>query len=260
MNFLRPIIAIAINTIREAARNKIFGSMVAFAVIVPLFTRIFGEMSVHQEARLAVDITIFVSTLFGVIVTLYSTVSLLQLEIEQRTIYTILSKPIARWQFVVGKFSGVVGLISFFMPFLFAVSALVMWIQGAQMSSTYLVAFVTSYFQMIIVASVAIFFSSIASPLLAGFATAAIFIAGNLFTQIGWIRDLLVEQKSTFVWIVDLMEWILPNLEALNLSSQATYQVYIPVDYLLQATIYTITYSGICVTLAVIATSRREFA
>lgn len=260
MKTLTPITAIAVNTIREAARNKILGSLVAFAVILPLFTRIFGEMSVHQEARLAVDITIFTSTIFGVIVTVYSTVSLLQLEIEQRTIYTILSKPIARWQFVVGKFAGVVGLLSVIMPFLFGVSLLVMWTQGAEITTTYMLAFLTAFFQMVIVASLAIFFSSIASPLLAGFATAAIFIAGNMFTQIGWIRDLLIEQKSSFVWIVDVLEWILPNLEALNLSSHATYHVYIPPSYTLQSVAYAIAYAGICVTLAVIATAQKEFA
>ncbi len=260
MKVLTPIIAIAANTIREAARNKILGSLIAFAVIVPLFTRIFGEMSVHQEARLAVDITIFTSTMFGVIVTIYSTVSLLQLEIEQRTIYTILSKPIARWQFVVGKFAGVVGLLSAIMPFLFAVSLSVMWIQGADVTTSYLLAFVTAYLQMVIVAALAIFFASISSPLLAGFATAAIFIAGNLFTQVGWVRELLIEQKSTFVWIVDVLEWILPNFEALNLSSQATYHIYIPPSYTFQAIAYTIAYAGICVTLSVIATSQREFA
>lgn len=260
MKVMTPIFAIAFNTIREAARNKILGSLVAFMIVLPLFTKIFGEMSVHQEARLAVDTTIFVSTMFGVIVTIYSTVSLLQLEIQQRTIYTILSKPIARWQFVVGKFMGVVGLLSIIVPFLFGVSLFVMWVQGAEVTPTYLWAFFTAYLQMVIVAALAILFASVASPLLAGFSTAAIFVAGNLFTQIGWIRSLLEEQKSGFVWIVDVLEWILPNLESLNLSSHATYGVWISPSYILHAIAYTVAYTGICVTLSVIATSRREFA
>ena len=89
--------AVSINTVREAVRSKVFGSLLFFSVMMILSSLVLGEMSLHNERRVAYDVTLFASTMFAVIMAVYSSITLFYTEIERRTIYTILSKPIPRW-------------------------------------------------------------------------------------------------------------------------------------------------------------------
>ena len=261
MHSLRAMSAIAVNTFRAAVRNKILGSLLFFAILVSFVGLLLGQMSLHEEVRVVRDLSLVASTLFAAIITIYSTVTLLHAEIEHRTLYTILSKPIPRWQFILGKYLGVVGLVMVILLILLGVSALLVALVGSSPDAVMLAAFFTVLLQMVILCAVSMLFASFSTPLLSGFFTATIFVVGNLFSQFEAVRALLQEEGMGGIRpMLTAFEIILPNFEQLNLANEFTYGIRIPASYLLHATAYATSYAALVLVLSVLIFSRRDFA
>lgn len=254
----RAISAVSLNTVREAVRSKVFGSLIFFAVLLILSSIVLGEMSLHNEARLATDGTLFFSTMFAMVIAVYSSITLFYTEIERRTIYTILSKPIPRWQFLLGKYLGVQALTAIVVVFMTALSAGVIHYQAGEVPAQLLIAFGSVYMQLAITTALAHLLATIASPLLAGFATVALFAGGNLFSQLAIIKKILIEQENPVAHVITVIEYVLPNLQALNLSRELTYQITIPASYVGQALLYTVSYAGLTMLLAMFTFSRKD--
>ena len=110
------IYAIALNTFREAVRNKILYSVLAFAVLLVAISALFGSVTIGETQRVIKDFGLFALSFFGAISTIICGVSLLNKELKQKTIHNIISKPVARWEFIVGKYLGLsltVGVFNF---------------------------------------------------------------------------------------------------------------------------------------------------
>ncbi len=254
----RAIKAVSLNTLREAIRSKVFGSLVFFAVLLILSSIVLGSMSLHNEARLATDGSLFFSTIFAMVIAVYSSITLFYTEIERRTIYTILSKPIPRWEFLLGKYIGVQLLVIGVVVFMALLSAGVVYYQAGALPSQLGWAFGSLYMQLAITTALAHLLATIASPLLAGFATVALFVGGNLFSQLATVKQMLAEDGNPLSHLITAIEYILPNLEALNLSRELTYQLTISTSYLGQALLYTLTYVGLTMLLAMVTFSIKD--
>jgi ABC-type transport system involved in multi-copper enzyme maturation permease subunit len=98
--------AICLNTFREALRNKILYSVLFFAVLLIGISAFFGAVSIGQQEQVIKNFGLFSLSFFGAIITILSGVSLLSKELKQKTVYNILSKPINRWEFILGKYLG----------------------------------------------------------------------------------------------------------------------------------------------------------
>jgi Cu-processing system permease protein len=101
------IYAVSINTFREAVRDKVLYGVLAFATAVLLFTLALAELSLNQQLRVVLDVGLASISLFSVLVAIFLGSSLLYKEIERKTLYVILPKPIRRWEFLVGKHVGI---------------------------------------------------------------------------------------------------------------------------------------------------------
>lgn len=100
--------AIAINTYREAVRDKVLYGVLGLACVVLLFTLALAELSLHEQRRVVLDIGLASISMFSVVIAVFLGSSLLYKEIERKTLYVILPKPIARWEFLLGKYLGIV--------------------------------------------------------------------------------------------------------------------------------------------------------
>ncbi|MEO0326458.1 MAG: ABC transporter permease subunit [Myxococcota bacterium] len=125
------IIALALNTFREAVRDRVLLGVVAVASAVLLFTMALGELSLEQEARIIEDIGLASISLFSVAVAVFLGSSLLYKEIERKTLYVILPKPVRRWEFLVGKLFGITATGAVFVATMGALQLLVMAAQPA---------------------------------------------------------------------------------------------------------------------------------
>src|SRR5262249_33656511 len=102
----RRVAAIARNAFRDAARGRVLSNLVIFALLLIAGAILLGELSAGQEAKIIVDLGLSSILLFGVFIAIFVGVGLVYKEIERRTLYAILSKPISRGEFLLGKYLG----------------------------------------------------------------------------------------------------------------------------------------------------------
>jgi ABC-type transport system involved in multi-copper enzyme maturation permease subunit len=100
------IFAIALNTFRESIRDRIFYSLLAFAILMLGFSMILGNLTIGDPIKIVKDFGLGAISLFGILIAIFVGIGLVYKEMEKRTIYVMLAKPIARWQFLLGKYFG----------------------------------------------------------------------------------------------------------------------------------------------------------
>jgi ABC-type transport system involved in multi-copper enzyme maturation permease subunit len=218
-----------------------------------------AEMSLDNDVRVIRDFSFFISGLFSVVIGVYTSVTLLHAEFEDRTIYNILSKPVRRWEFVIGKVVGLELLLAGIIGFLAISSWGVLTYYGAAITTSMIWAYVMVIGQVSIVISVAVFLSTFASPLLSGVFAFVVFVAGNFHGQLQQMQEYLLEQGNHLLaGVLSLLRILLPDLEALNLAEEVTYSVHIPLDYIVSALCYSGSYTAVVLILAVAAFHFRE--
>ena len=188
--------AIALNTFREAARIRVLYGIVVLVLGANLLAVVLGQMSIHEEQRVARDIGLAGISLFGSLTAIFLGVFLLYTEVQRRTIHAIVSKPIERWEFVVGKYVGMAVVLTILVA-MFAVAMMLMlaW-QHVGLSGEIVRALVLAWIEVLTVAAIAIFFSSFSTPFLSGIFALAMWALGRVTPDIeaaiktgsGWIR------------------------------------------------------------------------
>lgn len=124
------ILAVAINTFREAVRDRVLYGVLGIATFVLLFTLVLAEVSLDQQRRIVLDVGLASISVFSVLVSIFLGSSLLYKEIERKTLYVILPKPIERYEFLLGKYFGIVLTVGVFIAIQGAVQMCVTSLQA----------------------------------------------------------------------------------------------------------------------------------
>jgi ABC-type transport system involved in multi-copper enzyme maturation permease subunit len=172
--------AIALNTFREAARIKVLYGILFVVLAANLLAMVLGTMSLREAARTARDVGLAGMSLFGSLTAVFLGVFLLYTEVQRRTIHAIVSKPIERWEFVAGKYLGMV-LVLTLLAGLFAITTVGQLVyQGVGLDAALAKAVVLTWMEILLVAAIAVFFSSFSSPFLSGLFALAVWVVGRL--------------------------------------------------------------------------------
>ena len=251
--------AIALNTAREAVRNKLLYSILLFAVLVVAVAALFGSVSIGDQMKFVKDFSLMSVSLFGVAIAVMLGVSMLNKELGRKTIYNILSKPVARWEFIVGKFLGLVATLVLVVGLMTtALLAIVAAFEGRVDWALALGGGMTVLELMILVA-VALFVSAIVvTPTIAGLVTAAAFVAGRCAGYLDYFVG--ADQPLVLRGVAKGLFWVLPHLDRLNVANQVAYGDGVAPGYVLTVGVYAFAYSGILLLLAIFMFSRRELA
>src|ERR1700682_1962989 len=154
---------IAFNTFREAVRDRVLYNLIAFALLLSGAAILVGEISIDIERLVVVNLGLTAVTIFGVVIAIFIGIGLVSKEIDKRTLYTVLSRPVRRWEFVVGKFFGLTGTLVV-NTFLMAIGVFLALLYVAhhfeKMDVWVLVALYFIVLQFLIVCALALFFSS----------------------------------------------------------------------------------------------------
>jgi ABC-type transport system involved in multi-copper enzyme maturation permease subunit len=257
--------AIALNTFREATRSRVIYGILALVVGVFFLAIVLGEMSLHEEARVARDIGLAAISFFGSITAIILGVALLYQEVQRRTIHTIVSKPLERYEFVLGKYVGMSLTLSVLVLLFSLGLAGLLAVQGVGFTSSIAKAITLTYFEVLVVAAIAVFFSAFASPYLSGVFTFGLFFLGRVTpemraavetSKVEWIRDVCSAALA-----------ILPDLHMFSISGGTVNGEYVSVHgdfvswgYVLTTSMYGMLYITILLTLAILIFSRRDLA
>lgn len=258
--------AIALNTFREAIRKRLLYAIVILVVGANLFAIILGEMSLHEEARVARDVGLAAISLFGGITAILLGTVLLYNEIQRRTIYTIISKPIARFEFVLGKYLGMVMTLTLLVILFTLAMAGLLHLQDVPFSAAVLKAVVLEYIEVLLVAGIAVFFSSFSSPILAGVFTASLWRLGHCTPEM----RAAVDSADTAPWIRDASSTtlrVMPDLHVFAVSGShvegqhvSVHSDFVTWGYVATTVGYGLLYVALLLILAIVIFSKRDFA
>ncbi|HEY1812633.1 MAG TPA: ABC transporter permease subunit [Kofleriaceae bacterium] len=181
---LGRIWAIALNTFREAARIRVLYGIVVLVLGSNLLAIVLGRMSMHEEQRVARDVGLAGIALFGSLTAIFLGVFLLYTEVQRRTIHAIVSKPIERWEFVLGKYLGMAIVLTILVAlFALAMIGMLTW-QHVGVSGAVVKAVLLAWGEVLTVAAIAIFFSSFSTPFLSGIFALAMWAIGRVTPDI----------------------------------------------------------------------------
>jgi ABC-type transport system involved in multi-copper enzyme maturation permease subunit len=197
---------IGLNTFREAIRNKVLYSLLFFALLLILAATVFGELAVGAQLRLTTDLGLASMSLFLVIIAIFVGVNLVYKELQLKTVYTLLPKPIYRFQFVLGKYFGLI-LTLLAMAVVMAVVLTGMLIaQEGPVGGPLVRMLLLVTFEVLVVTAIAVLFSSFSTPLLSGLFTVGIFMVGRsvpdiraIAGKVGGVLGALLESVATIV-------------------------------------------------------------
>ena len=252
------ILAIALNTTREAIRNKVLYSIFLFACLLTGVSAAFGSASIGDTSTFVKDFSLLSISLFGVVTTVVLGVNLLSKELGRRTIYNMLSKPVARWQFLAGKFLGLLATVIIMMVIMVAALLTLLRYLDGRFDWELLPVVGAMVLELGILLAVAIFFSSIVvTPALAGLFTAATFVAGRSAPQLSYFFE--GEQPAALRDTARLLYAVLPHLDRLYVADAVVSGQTLPATYYLHAAVYAVAYAGVLMALSVAFFGRREF-
>ncbi len=257
MSRLVPIATIAVNTLREALRSRLLYTLFVFAVLIILAGVVLGNLSYVESERILQDIGLAAIRLSSVAVAIFLGVGLLHREVDRRTVYTILSKPLSRAQFLLGKYAGLLITLWLQLAIMVGVFAAVSLLTGARFGSVHAAAFFLTAVELAVVAAIATLFSSFTTPMLASYFSVGIWAVGHLTRN---LRDLGSRAESA--WVRSLTSWLhrlLPDLESLNLSSAAAHGLAISAADVWLPLFYGCGYALLLLLVGIAIFERRDF-
>ncbi|GMT97149.1 hypothetical protein KH5H1_12680 [Corallococcus caeni] len=245
------------NGFREARRNRVTVVVGVFAAVVLLSSTLVTEVTVATFDRVLTDFGLGMMSMILVFLTIFLSSSLLSREIERRTIFLVVSKPVSRRQFLLARLAGnmlTLGVLLVAMTLIFLLELLLF---GANITSTQLLASAGLWFELLILSSVGILFSSFAGPAVSAIATTGMYFTGHLT---GDLYTLANRSESGAVQAIGkTLYYLLPNLERVNFRPQATYALQVDASTFFSGVGYSLAWTLVLITLAITIFERRDF-
>jgi ABC-type transport system involved in multi-copper enzyme maturation permease subunit len=252
---LSRIWAVAHNTFRETVRQRVLYNLVFFAILMTLSGLLLGQLSVRQDEKVIKDLGLASIEIFGTLIAVFIGISLVGKEIEQRSLYPLLAKPLQREEFLVGKFVGLcltllVNVVAMTLGLYITLAA-----THRALDMHLLKAIVPLYMSLVLVTAVALLFSTLTSTVLAAICTTALVVAGRFVDVIRNMHDVV---PGAPLWLTNGLYHIIPNLQFFNFKEEAVYGDPIPMLTIVWVVAYGAAYSATALLLAVAAFRRRE--
>ena len=234
------IFAIARNTYRESVREKIWLVVLLFGVVIIASSFFLSPLAVGAKQKIILDVGLASISILSVVMSILVGSTLLHKEIEKRAIYLILTRPVNRFEYLVGKLSGMVATISVLMAVMTIIFLVTAYFGGSQINTKVIAAIYLSLLEVALVSSIIVFFSTFTTPVLTSVFTLCLFISGNLS---GDLRTFAQKFGSPTVrWIMDFLYYTLPNFKVFNLRHEAVHDLPFNFQDLYHVTIYAFVY------------------
>ena len=250
---------VALNTFREAVRDRVLYNLVFFALLMIAASVAVGQISIGIEQTVIVSLGLSAISVIGLLISVFLGVALVSKEMDKRTLYALLAKPVRRWEFLLGKFGGLVLTLTVNTAAMALGLLLVMLYVKHGLGGSDTVVLVGVYFillKLALVVALALLFSCFTTPLLAILFTVGLYIVG-LYVQ--ELRNLPVQVMSPAMSaFTKWLSYLLPNFENFNVMAMAAHGRAVPGALVLQNTLYKLVYCTIVLTAAAAVFSRRN--
>ena len=266
---MRTTALVAVNVFRESVRDKVLYNLVVFAVLLIGASYLIGQLTAGQDIKIIKDLGLAAISLFGVMMAVFIGIGLVWKEVEKRSIYSLLSKPVSRFQFVVGKYLGLVLTLVVNVTAMTAAYYATLAIMNATGAAgtaggatpaadpALLKAIVLIVVELAIVTAIALCFSTFSSPFLSAILTISLWVVGHFNTDFRNLGTLL--ESPAAGWLGRVLYYVLPNFSALDIKSQVVHGVPVAGAYVGVLSLYGAVYVVLLLVVAVTIFSRRDF-
>ena len=249
---------IASNTFREAVRDRVLYNLIAFALLMSAAAVLVGQISIQIEKLVVINLGLTAVSLFGVVIAIFIGIGLVSKEIEKRTLYTVLSRPVRRWEFIVGKFFGLAGTLvvnAFFMAV--GVFAALFYVSHkfVRADALILVALYFIILEFLIICSLALLFSSFSSPLLSAVFAFSLFVIGSFAED---LRNFAGMTHGLTRWLATGAAYLIPNFSAFNVISSIAHEQPVAGQLIVHNTLYALFYAIMALSGAVLIFENRD--
>lgn len=250
---------IAGNTFREALRERLLYNLLLFALILTGGSLTISQLTLGEQHRIIADVAASSTQLFTLVISVFLGVALVAREVDRRTCYAILARPVSRGGFVLGKALGLLTTVAINVVVMAAVTAVVLASRGrgAQLPAlAYLSVFALMLVQAAVCIAFAALFASLTTPTLAVILTLAVVGSGFLFSEVRnfWLQAKQVQMK----WVVGVLDYLIPNMGLLDAKESLTYGDPMTWGSLLGRGAYGLAYAAVILGLAMAVFSRRD--
>ncbi len=249
--------ALVWNGFREARRNRITVVVAAFAAVVLLSSTLVTDVTVRTFDRVLTDFGLGSMSIILTFLAIFLSCGLLSREIERRTIFMMMSKPVSRSTFLVARLWGNMLTLLVLLAAMVGIFCLEMLLYHVPITGTQMMAAAGLWIELLVLSSAGFLFSTFASQTVSAIATTGLYFAGHLSAD---IYNLASRSKTGAVQLLGkVVYYVLPDLERLNFRSLATYQITVPGEMFLGSIAYGMAYAVVLCILACIIFSRRDF-
>jgi ABC-type transport system involved in multi-copper enzyme maturation permease subunit len=253
----QKILALAGNTFREGVRDRLFIAVGVFGLVILAGSFVVGPLSLGEQLRITQDIGLAAISILCFLIAILIGTGIVYKEIEKRTIYTVLSKPVSRWQFIVGKFVGLSATVTLLAAMMAAVLLIVSWVAGGPPDLQVLSAVLLTWMELLLLTALSIMMSTLCSPILGAIFTLLLYFIGHTSAD---LKELASRFGSESVKLISgFLYYALPNLEYLNVRSKVIHGVRVDVQYVAFASSYALLYTTVFLVIAVLVFERKEF-
>jgi Cu-processing system permease protein len=251
-------------------RDRVLYNVVVFAVLLIGASYVLGQLTAGQDVKIIKDLGLAAISVFGLFIAIFIGIGLVSKEVERRSIYALLAKPVTRAQFIAGKYAGLVLTlvvnVAVMTVALYLVLAYMGWAEIPEMKAAWeapaadpalLKAVILIAVELMLVTAIALFFSTFSSPLLSAALTFGLYIAGRFNADLKNL-DKIVDSRPT-VWLARAAYHVLPDFAAFDVKTQVVHGLAVPAGYIATTAAYGALYIGALLVAATLIFSRRDF-
>jgi ABC-type transport system involved in multi-copper enzyme maturation permease subunit len=251
---LNRILVLVRWTALEALRERILYVVLLFAAVLVASSCVLTPLAPGAQRKVVADFGLATISALGMLVVLLSGAGLVKREIERRSLDVILTRPVSRLEYLTGKCLGLVATLLVLVGAMTVVLALALELTGFGWHWTYLYAIGGTALELLVVASLAVLFSTFTSPTLASLFTLGLFAAGHLSETV--LR--LTGSDPTLATAFQLSRWLVPALGLFDVRSEVVHGVPVPMAQVVGGTAYALAYALLALYAASLVFRRRE--
>jgi ABC-type transport system involved in multi-copper enzyme maturation permease subunit len=255
---------------RESVRDRVPYSIVVFAILMMAASYLISQLTAGQDLKIIKDLGLAALSIFGLLIAVFIGVGLVTKEVEKRSVYGLLTKPLSRSEFLIGKYAGLVMTLAVNLSVMTVALYAVLFYSDLMASPSMraaadtpavdprmLVSIVLIFAELMLVTALALFFSTFSSPLWATLLTLALWVAGHFNSD---LRNFgAVVDSEALAWIARVVYYVIPNLAPFDVKAEVVHGIPVALSHVGYTLAYAGLYIAILLTASITIFGRRDF-
>jgi ABC-type transport system involved in multi-copper enzyme maturation permease subunit len=267
---MHAIRCVATAVFRESVRDRVFYNLVLFAVLLIGASILIGQLTAGQDVKIIKDLGLAATSLFGLFIAIFVGINLVSKEVDRRSIYPLLAKPVRRWEFIFGKFAGLmltlfvniaVMTIALYAVLFYLSRGVPLNVQQAwdspALDPALLKAIALIYLDLAVVTALALFFSSYSSPMLSAVFTLGLYLVGQFNADLKRFDEIVSSPVAAAIG--KACYYVLPDFSKFDVKLAVVHGIPVSAGYVASTTAYAAIYIAALLLGAVVIFSRRDF-